>query len=429
MKEIYVNGDRIQIKALAIHSKPIADSMLQLMGSPLNLNAENALETLLQLGSEILKLSATSIEIERMTAITQSLMKNLEDSSKETISIMDAAVKKLVDPKDGVMIRTANETVDRTRESINQLFIGEKAVIPQEVVKKVDERLEHFSREMHRVISQASVNIGSVFSLDSEHSPLRALKSDIFQTTHEMNRSLGEKLEQLRLKMESLDARKAVIGNSTKKGLPFEEGVFEMCSQISTASGDEAIHTGKSIGTIKNCKKGDFTVSVNKSLTRGQNVRIVVEAKSMNLSREEWRRELDVAMLNRGAEVAIAVVQKVDQMPNKSRISLADSNQLFVAYDPEIDDPAVLMCMLSFARAVVITKKLHGSEINQRIFSEVSEQLQGAMSNLDFIEGAVKTARQSLDKIESARISIKTTVEFQVHRLTKVAESGETQVA
>jgi hypothetical protein len=116
-------------------------------------------------------------------------------------------------------------------------------------------------------------------------------------------------------------------------------------------------------------------------------------------------------------------------MPNKSRINLADTNQLFVAFDPTHDDPAVLMCILNYARAVAVAKKLQGQSLDQKVFGEVSEQLHNAISNLDGIEGAVKSARSSLDKIESARISIKTTVEFQVNRLARVVELGGSQVA
>jgi len=51
------------------------------------------------------------------------------------------------------------------------------------------------------------------------------------------------------------------------------------------------------------------------------------------------------------------------------------------------------------------------------------------MMNLDGIEGAVRSARTSLDRIESARGSIKTTVEFQVKRLAKFAEGDDVKVA
>ncbi len=389
----------------------------------------SAFETILRLGSEVLRFSSNSLELERMTSVTQSLTKHLEENSKETISVIDSAVQQLVNPKDGVIIKAANDTIERTRESIGSLFVGDNALVPTEVVRKVDEKLENFAKEMHRVISQASVNIGGNLSLDSEKSPLRALKADIFQATQEMNRSIGDRLEDLRLKLEVLDARKVVISNSTKKGIPFEEAIYEVCAQLSTASGDEAVHTGATVGTIKNCKKGDFTILINKQVTKGQSVKIVIETKSMQLSREEWRKELDTAVLNRGADIAVAVVQNVDQMPNKSRINLADPNQLFVAFDPTNDDPAVLMCILNYAKAVAVTKKLQGQSMDQKVFGEVSEQLHNAILNLDGIEAAVKSARSSLDKIESARISVKTTIEFQVNRLAKVVELEDSQVA
>ena len=429
LNSILINGDVIQVNNWRLESKQVSDSLRQLMDSNEVISAERAFETILRLGSEVLKFSSNSLELERMTSVTQALTKHLEENSKETISVIDSAVQRLVDPKEGVIIKAANETIERTREAIGSLFVGDNALVPSEVVRKVNDKLENFAKEMHRVISQASINIGGNLSLDSEKSPLRALKVDIFQATQEMNRSIGDRLEDLRLKLEALDARKIVISNSTKKGIPFEEAVYEVCAQLSTASGDEAVHTGASVGTIKNCKKGDFTILINKQLTKGQSVKIVVETKSMELSREEWRKELNTAILNRGADVAVAVVERVEQMPNKSRINLADTNQLFVAFDPANDDPAVLMCILNYARAVAVSKKLQGQSLDQKVFSEVSEQLHSAISNLDGIEGAVKSARSSLDKIESARISIKTTVEFQVHRLAKVVEMGDSQVA
>lgn len=429
MNPIAISGNTIHIKEWKFASKQVTESLAQLMDAPTNLSTVEALEALLKLGSEVLKLSSSSVEIERMSSIAQSLSQSLEQNSKETIDLIDQAVRKLVDPNDGSIAKAAKETVEKTRESISALFVGENAIVPREVSKKLDDKLDSFSKEMHRVISQASISMGGSLSLDSENSPLRALKSDILQTSLEMNKGLGEKLEQLRLKLEALETRKVIVANTTKKGLPFEQAVFEMITQIATASGDEALRTGAITGNIKNCKKGDVLLTLNKSLTRDQSINIVIETKSMNLTREEWRRELETATLNRGAELAIAVVQNIDQMPNKSRISITDSKQLFVAFDPDIDDPAVLMCVISFARATVIARQLQGTDFDQKIFHEVAEQLHGAMMNLDGIEGAVRSARTSLDRIESARVSIKTTVEFQVKRLAKFAEGDDVKVA
>jgi hypothetical protein len=104
--------------------------------------------------------------------------------------------------------------------------------------------------------------------------------------------------------------------------------------------------------------KGDVTVAVNKLAARGHLVNVVFEAKSMSMSREEWRKELNIAMTNRAAEVSVAVVQFIDQMPSKSRVSIQDNQQLLVAFDPETDDPAVLGCIYNIAKAYAVSRSL-----------------------------------------------------------------------
>jgi hypothetical protein len=211
--------------------------------------------------------------------------------------------------------------------------------------------------------------------------------------------------------------------NSTKKGLPFEDAVFEVLAQIATASGDEAVKTGQTSGLIKNCKKGDVTVSVNKLTSRGHNINVVFEAKSMAMSRDEWRKELNLAMTNRAAEISVAVVQTVDQMPGKSRTSIQDNQQLMVAFDPEVDDLAVLACIYNVAKAYAVSRSLEGTQVNFKVIQEAVQQLQASISDLESIEGAIKTSYKSLEKIDSARINIKGTIQNQSQRLSSLIGS------
>jgi hypothetical protein len=218
--------------------------------------------------------------------------------------------------------------------------------------------------------------------------------------------------------------------NSTKKGIPYEESVFEVLSQFAAASGDEAVRTGQTWGLIKNCMKGDVTVAVNKIAARGHLVNVVFEAKSMSMSRDEWRKELNLAMTNRAAEVSVAVVQFIEQMPSKSRVSIQDNQQLLVAFDPETDDPAVLGCIYNIAKAYAVSRSLEGTQVSYKVIQESLEHLQASLSDLETIEGAVRTARKSLEKIDSARISIKGTIENQSQRLSGlIGSSIESEVS
>ena len=142
------------------------------------------------------------------------------------------------------------------------------------------------------------------------------------------------------------------------------------------------------------------------------------------MSREEWRKELNLAMTNRAAEVSVAVVQTVDQMPGKSRTSIQDNQQLMVAFDPETDDPAVLTCIYNVAKAYAMSRSLEGTQVNFKVIQEAVQQLQSSISDLESIEGAIKTSHKSLEKIDSARINIKGTIQNQSQRLSSLIGSN-----
>jgi hypothetical protein len=415
---VEITDTSVLIRNLEITSDEVIRSIRGLLTSNSNLDAASAIISLLEMGSMVYQLGSSSADIERLQSTTRELSRSFESSTSEAIKQITSTVNSLVDPEQGLLSQVANETVVKTRESINSLFIGAEAIVPQEILTKVNEKLDSFCKEIHRIIGQASSTIGNTFSMDSGTSPLQALKHDLILSSQDLNKQLADKIEAVKIKVEAIDTRRQLIMNSTKKGLPYEESVFNVLSQIASSSGDEAVHTGKTWGLIKNCMKGDVTVAVNKIAARGHLVNVVFETKSMSMSRDEWRKELEVAMANRAAEVSVGVVQFIDQMPSKSRVSLQDNQQLLVAFDPETDDPAVLSCIYNIAKIYAVSRSLEGTQVSFKVIQETLENLQSSLSELENIEGAVRTARKSLEKIDSARISIKGTIENQSRRLS-----------
>ena len=101
-----------------------------------------------------------------------------------------------------------------------------------------------------------------------------------------------------------------------------------------------------------------------------------------------------------------------------------------VAFDPETDDPAVLGCIYNIAKAHAVSRSLEGTQVSFKVIQESLEHLQASLSDLETIEGAVRTARKSLEKIDSARISIKGTIENQSQRLSGlISSSVESEVS
>jgi len=421
--QVEISDSSLVIRNLENNSDEVIKSVKGLLNANTNLNAAAAVSSLLDMGSMVYQLGSTSADIERMQSTTRELSRSFESSTADAIKQFTTTVDSLVDPEQGLLSRVADETVIKTRESINSLFIGAEATVPQEILAKVNEKLDSFSKEIHRIIGQASTTIGNTLSMDSGSSPLQALKNDLIANAQEINKQMTEKVDAVKARVEAIDTRRQLVMNSTKKGLPYEEAVFESISQLATASGDESLRTGQTAGLIKNCMKGDITVAVNKLVARGHDVNVVFEAKSTSMSRQEWRKELDLAMTNRGAQVSVAVVQFLEQMPGKSRISVQDNQQLMVAFDPETDDPAVITCIYNIAKAYAVARSLEGTQVSFKVIQESLVHLQTSLNDLESIEGAIITARKSLEKIDSARIRIKGTIENQSQRLSGLIES------
>ena len=418
--QVELSDSAVFINNFESTSTEVIKSIKDLLVSNKNSTPVAAVDSLLNLGAMVYQLGSTSTDIEHMKNSARELANIFEASTEDVIHKFTSKVDDLVHPEQGILSRVAIETVDKTRDSINALFVGNTAPVTQEILSKVNEKLDTFAKEMHRVIGQSSTNINETFSMDSENSPLKALKSDLIESSQNLNKQVTDKIDAVNAKVEAINTKRQIIMNSTKKGLPFEDSVFEVLAQIATASADEAIKTGQTSGLIKNCKKGDVTVSVNKLASRGHNVNIVFEAKSMAMSRDEWRKELNLAMTNRAAEISVAVVQTVDQMPNKSRTSIQDNQQLMVAFDPEFDDPAVLACIYNVAKAYAVSRSLEGTQVNFKVIQEAVQQLQFSISDLESIEGALKTSHKALEKIDSARINIKGTIQNQSQRLSSL---------
>ena len=418
--QVELSDSAVFINNFESTSTEVVKSIKDLLVSNKNSTPVAAVDSLLNLGAMVYQLGSTSTDIEHMKNSARELANIFEASTEDVIHKFTSKVDDLVHPEQGILSRVAIETVDKTRDSINALFVGNTAPVTQEILSKVNEKLDTFAKEMHRVIGQSSTNINDTFSMDSENSPLKALKSDLIESSQNLNKQVTDKIDAVNAKVEAINTKRQIIMNSTKKGLPFEDSVFEVLAQIATASADDAIKTGQTSGLIKNCKKGDVTVSVNKLTSRGHNVNIVFEAKSMAMSRDEWRKELNLAMTNRAAEISVAVVQTVDQMPNKSRTSIQDNQQLMVAFDPEFDDPAVLACIYNVAKAYAVSRSLEGTQVNFKVIQEAVQQLQFSISDLESIEGALKTSHKALEKIDSARINIKGTIQNQSQRLSSL---------
>jgi len=144
--------------------------------------------------------------------------------------------------------------------------------------------------------------IYSMLDPNSKDSPISRLRKEIL-----------DKLQDIEKTIEVYLTRKEVIEKTTKKGFDFEDDLEDILVRLSKPFGDFVGRTGTKKGKLGNLK-GDFVITLNDSMIKGQPPKIVVEAKagkSVRLTMKSLVGELREAIQNREANFAIAVTDKV----------------------------------------------------------------------------------------------------------------------
>lgn len=124
---------------------------------------------------------------------------------------------------------------------------------------------------------------------------------------------------------------------SAAVGLGFEQSIGPQLDKCFAPFGDE-LEAGGTMPGIADEKVGDFVVTLNPRDTGGRDRRIVFELKKCKTraSVQSCLAELDHAMLNRGAQVAVMVFAHPSQSPLQGHPFRAfHGNRVLVVWDPD----------------------------------------------------------------------------------------------
>ncbi len=281
-----------------------------------------------------------------------------------------------LDNKEGALFRFISELTE------NQGHLSEK------LNGKIDEVVKEFSLDSEesalsrlvRNVDRAQRTITSEFSLDAEDSALSRLKKMMEDTNSTLHSHLSlddDKSALARLRKElfgllkehtekSIKFQEEVKGSlnamivkrdernkSTRHGDDFEAALCEYLIREAQAAGDIATPTGNSVGSIKNCKKGDCVVELGPDNTCAGS-KLVVEAKeddSFTLAKA--RSELDIAKKNRDACVGVFVFSG-STAPEAVEPLNRIGNDVYIIWDAE--DPTTdlfLKAGMALARAAL----------------------------------------------------------------------------
>ena len=162
-------------------------------------------------------------------------------------------------------------------------------------------------------------------------------------------------------------------------------------------------------------KKGDFVLTVDSSVARGCDLRVVIEAKDRPMSMRAMRDELREARENRGAAVALAVFTPAHAPTGVAPFSLVGGD-VYCVIDPDAPEPATLEAAVRLARLLALASlaerevAVDAAAIGSAL-TAIREQLEVVRqlkSQLTSISNATKAVWTGLDAMRSsilARVS------------------------
>lgn len=148
-------------------------------------------------------------------------------------------------------------------------------------------------------------------------------------------------------------ARAGERAKSAAKGGDFEELLEGMLGDIARGANDLLERTGTDAGDAGRSKKGDFVLTLDPGLTRGSELRVVIEAKDRKISGREMRDELREARTNRDAAVGLVVFTPTHAPAGIAPFDVR-SGDVYCVIDPADADPAILEAGVRLARLLAL---------------------------------------------------------------------------
>ena len=216
-------------------------------------------------------------------------------------------------------------------------------------------------------------------------------------------------------------ARGAERARSAAKGIDFEDLIDAMLGDIARGSGDMVDRTTLEAGTVMRSKKGDFVLTIDPTVARGCDLRVVIEAKDRPMSTRPMRDELREARENRGAAVAVVVFTPAHAPRGVAPFTIA-AGDVYCVIDPDAPEPATLEAAIRLARLLALATlaerdvtvdaaAIAAALVGIREQLELVRQLK---SQLTSISTATKTVWTGLDEMRAAILTRVTEAEAEI---------------
>jgi hypothetical protein len=369
-------GDRLVVE----HLELLEPSLAAFVRDRTPEERPSLVERALRIGLTALQDAGVSINVDVVRREFEVLLRQTETANERAATALDLALRQNFADGDGRLPRTLER------------FLGDRGQLRSLVTELFDES------KRDSAIGRLRHLLGTYFDGDASRlaqllDPTR-LGSPLHQFRTEVSAGF-EKLNERLAAIEAAAATRAVErSRSAAKGLDFEDLVEGLLGGSLRGSGDLVDRTSDEAGSVIRSKKGDLLVTIDPRLTRGAELRIVVECKDRAVSGRQMRDELAEARRNRAAAVALVVFTPAHAPAGLAPFDVRQGD-VYCVLDPATPDPAVLDAALRLARLLALAT-LDEREVDMDP-AAIGSALTAIRAQLDMLR-ALKTQLTSIGK-------------------------------
>lgn len=334
---VRIEGERIVVERLVLVDPSLAASLAD--REPAERVA--VVERALRIGLLAIQDAAVSVDVDVVRREFDKLVRQAEAANEQATRAVEEVLRANFADGDGRLPRTMEK------------FLGDRGALRQFVNELFDET------KRDSAIGRIGGLLGQYFDGDRSRLAVLLDPTRMGSPLHQFRREIADGFAGINERLAALEAagraRAEERAKGTAKGTDFEDLLEAMLGDLARGAGDLLDRTGLETGAVAGSRKGDFVLTLDARLTRGADIRLVVEAKDRALSPRAMREELREARENRGAVVAIAAWTAAHAPAGVAPFGIV-GDDVHVAIDPEAPDRATLEAAVRLARLLALAK-------------------------------------------------------------------------
>jgi Trp operon repressor len=380
---VRVDGERVILDQVVLSDPALARFIAQ---RPPDARVE-LVERALRIGLMAIQDAGTTIDVELVRREFEALLQRADTLNERAALALDGVLRTNFADGDGRLPRTLER------------FLGDRGQLRTFVTELFDEN------RRDSAIGRMRELLGRYFDGDASRlaqllDPTR-LGSPLHQFRTEVSENFGRLNERLSAIEAAAIARTAERSRSAAKGTDFEDAVGASLADICRGSDDLLERTADEAGAVIRSKKGDYLITLDERVTRGADVRIVVECKDRPVSARLMREELAAARQNRSAAAAL-VCFTAEHAPAAVAPFLLHGSDVYCVLDRAAPEPEILEAAVRLARLVaLVSLERVESEVDTAAASTALEQIRGQLD-------AIRALKSQLTSIGTASQQVST---------------------